>query len=231
MQQYQCKVTVLEPYDESTWHVCLTPAEPVEFRAGQYLQVVMGDKDKRPFSIANAPGLAGTLELQIGAPEGNSYASQVIEKMQQQKEVVIEAGLGTAHLQSSSESPIILVAGGTGFAYCRAIAEQLLANGHEQEILLYWGVHTPEKLYDMPAIERYQQLTGFKFIPVIDNQACEWDGARGTVLDKLFADELQLDQYDIYVAGRFEMAKALREKMAQLGIGSERLYGDAFSFI
>ncbi|GAL13453.1 NAD(P)H-flavin reductase [Vibrio astriarenae] len=62
----------------------LHPDTPVLFKAGQYLTVVMGEKDKRPFSIASSPCRhEGELELHIGAAEHNAYAIEVVEAMQQ----------------------------------------------------------------------------------------------------------------------------------------------------
>ncbi|MGL6349120.1 MAG: NAD(P)H-flavin reductase, partial [Aeromonas sp.] len=37
--------------------------------------------------------------------------------------------------------------------------------------------------------------------------------------------------YDIYVAGRFEMAGAAREEFKILGAEPERIFGDAYEFI
>ena len=64
----KCKVKSIEPLACNTFQILLHPEEPVEFKAGQYLMVEMGEKDKRPFSIASSPCRhQGELELHIGA--------------------------------------------------------------------------------------------------------------------------------------------------------------------
>ena len=62
----------------------------------------MGEKDKRHFSIANAP-LSDLIELHIGATPENSYAMQVIEKMQLDGEILAEVGNGEAYLRENSQ--------------------------------------------------------------------------------------------------------------------------------
>lgn len=70
-----CTVKSIEPLASNTFRVLLHPETPVDFKAGQYLMVVMGEKDRRPFSIASSPCRhQGELELHIGAAEENRYA-------------------------------------------------------------------------------------------------------------------------------------------------------------
>ena len=62
----QCKVKSIQPLACNTYQILLHPESPVPFKAGQYLMVVMGEKDKRPFSIASSPCRhEGELELHI----------------------------------------------------------------------------------------------------------------------------------------------------------------------
>ena len=66
MNEITCQVVALTPLTEYVYKVLLKPSKAVDFAAGQYLNFVMSDEDKRPFSIASAPG-AEFIELQIGA--------------------------------------------------------------------------------------------------------------------------------------------------------------------
>ena len=81
MSEIKCKVASITPLTEVVQKVELTPESPVEFKAGQYAMVVMGEKDMRPFSIANAAFDNSRIELHIGAEPGNSYAGEVLERM------------------------------------------------------------------------------------------------------------------------------------------------------
>ena len=78
MTVINCTVESIEAQTSIVHKVVLTPEFPLEFKAGQYLQVVMGENDKRPFSIANAPSSSNKIELHIGADPANSYAFEVL---------------------------------------------------------------------------------------------------------------------------------------------------------
>lgn len=232
MQKVTCSVEALEEMADTLWYVRLKPEAAVDFLAGQYLLVVMAEDDKRPFSIANAMNADGTLELHIGATPDNTYAMQVLKRMQDQGEIEVQLPAGKAHLRADSHHPVILMAGGTGFAYTRSILQQMLADSLRQPIFLYWGVRFAEHLYadqEMKAwAAEHPQLT---YIPVIQNEQEQWQGRTGLVHEAIMEDFLSLHDYDVYVAGRFEMAGIAREAFKEKGVVIEQLFGDAFEFI
>jgi len=52
------------------------------------------------------------------------------------------------------------------------------------------------------------------------------------VLTAVMQDYASLSEHDIYIAGRFEMAKIARERFcAERGALEAQMYGDAFAFI
>lgn len=55
MNTIRCQVVSVTPFNDAVYQVILKPETAFDFHAGQYLSVVMGEKDKRPFSIASAP--------------------------------------------------------------------------------------------------------------------------------------------------------------------------------
>jgi len=55
MQTLKAEVVAISPLTEFVHKVILKPQQPVTFEAGQYMQLVLGEKDKRAFSIASRP--------------------------------------------------------------------------------------------------------------------------------------------------------------------------------
>ena len=157
MQRIKCRVEELREYVDTIWHVALTPQQAVSFKPGQYLLVVMSDSDKRPFSIANSPTRSGVLELQIGATPENAYAGQVLARMREQGEIEIELAAGKAFLRDESPRPLILMAGGTGFSYARAILEYLIDTGSKRPVFLYWGVRQAHWLYEQGQMQQWER--------------------------------------------------------------------------
>ncbi len=133
----KCKVKSIEPLACNTYQILLHPETPVAFKAGQYLMVEMGEKDKRPFSIASSPCRhEGELELHIGAAEHNAYASEVVEAMKKAQaedgDIAIDAPHGDAWVKEESDRPLLLIAGGTGFSYVRSILDHCIAQNSKK---------------------------------------------------------------------------------------------------
>lgn len=59
MTTLSCKVTSVEAITDTVYRVRIVPDAAFSFRAGQYLMVVMDERDKRPFSMASTPDEKG----------------------------------------------------------------------------------------------------------------------------------------------------------------------------
>ena len=231
MKVITCQVASLTPLTEHVYKALLKPSTPVDFSAGQYLNFVMSDEDKRPFSIASAPG-AELIELQIGAFGSDSYPMQVIEHIKANTEVTIEMPFGNAQLREESERPLLLIAGGTGFSYIKSMYEHLALQGSQREVIVYWGLREPSACYELEeTTAMIAKLTNGKFIPVIEAPHVDWQGRSGMVHKVVMEEVKNLADYDIYLAGRFEMVAAVRGDFVKRGALIEHMYADAFAFI
>ncbi|SFN89436.1 NAD(P)H-flavin reductase [Xenorhabdus japonica] len=228
-----CKVTSVDSITDTVYRVRLLPDSPFSFRAGQYLMVVMDERDKRPFSVASPPSEKQIIELHIGASELNLYAMAVMDRILDQKIIDIDIPHGQAWFREDSENPMLLVAGGTGFSYTRSILLAALEKNPNREISIYWGGRELQHLYDLEALqslsESYPNLT---VVPVVEQVDEHWHGRTGTVLSAVLEDFGSLANNDIYIAGRFEMAKIARERFcSERDASIDHMYGDAFEFI
>ncbi|HCD4889598.1 TPA: NAD(P)H-flavin reductase [Escherichia coli] len=198
MTTLSCKVTSVEAITDTVYRVRIVPDAAFSFRAGQYLMVVMDERDKRPFSMASTPDEKGFIELHIGASEINLYAKAVMDRILKDHQIVVDIPHGEAWLRDDEERPMILIAGGTGFSYARSILLTALARNPNRDITIYWGGR----------------------------------GRTGTVLTAVLQDHGTLAEHDIYIAGRFEMAKIARDLFcSERNAREDRLFGDAFAFI
>jgi len=217
--------------------VLLKPNEKVDFIAGQYLNFVMSDEDKRPFSIASSPN-SDLLELQIGAFIADSYPMQVIERIKSSqasdKPITIEIPQGNAQLRIDSDRPLLLLAGGTGFSYIKSMFEYLAEQNSQRHIMVYWGLRELTAAYELEeTAAMIAKLPHANFIPVIENvtENQAWQGKTGLVHQAAMHDIVSLEPYDIYLAGRFEMVGAIRSDFVEHGALLEHMYADAFAFI
>jgi len=233
MTTISCKVTSVDAITETVYRVRLVPDSPFSFRAGQYLMVVMDERDKRPFSMASTPDEQGFIELHIGASELNLYAMAVMDRILKDREIVIDIPHGDAWLRDEDDRPLILIAGGTGFSYVRSILFTALARNPAREIAIYWGGREEKHLYDLAELEALSvNHPNLNVVPVVEQPEEGWRGRSGTVLTAVMQDFGTLSEHDIYIAGRFEMAKIARDLFCnERGAREDRMFGDAFSFI
>lgn len=231
MQPVTCKINSIEKLNDFLYRIFLTPTENMPYQAGQYISIVMGEGDKRHFSIANAP-VSSQIELHVGATPENSYAMQVIEKMQKDGQVEAEIGNGDAFLREDSQRPIILVAGGTGFSYVKSLLEQIVNLQLPNPVYLYWGVKEYSHFYfENEAVEWAKTHSNIHFHPVIELPENEWLGHQGYVHHAVLNEFPDLSAFDIYVVGRFEMAKVARQDFLAQGAMEAHIFGDAYAFI
>ncbi|MCH8500884.1 MAG: NAD(P)H-flavin reductase [Aliidiomarina sp.] len=233
MKQLVANVRRCEPLNGFVYLVELELPEPVEFIAGQYLTVVMGERDERPFSIASTPAEKRYLQLHIGAAPDNPYAWEVIEKIRHDGVLTIKVPAGDAGYAPTSERPLMLIAGGTGFSYTWSILQQHLASSSERNVELYWGGKQPQDLYFH---DRLRALAAsdkrFTYSPVVESSAqAGWGGFTGLVIPTVLAETANLANYDIYIAGRFEMVRVARDAFTAAGLPRDQLFGDALAFI
>ncbi|WDE05486.1 NAD(P)H-flavin reductase [Thalassomonas viridans] len=231
MNAIECQVHLLEPLTANVYKVLLKPEKSIDFLPGQYLNFVMSAEDKRPFSIASAPG-DEFIELQIGAFGADSYPMQVIERLQASDRVTVEMPLGNAQLRTDSERPLLLLAGGTGFSYIKSMFEYLAARGSDRPMIVYWGLREPSACYELEKTKQtIARLANASFIPVVENPTPEWQGKTGLVHEVVMQDIVSFEPYDIYLAGRFDMVGRIRQDFVEQGALLEHMYADAFAFI
>ncbi len=233
MTTLSCKVTSVDAITDTVYRVRLVPEAAFSFRAGQYLMVVMDERDKRPFSMASTPDQHDYIELHIGASELNLYAMAVMDRILKDREIVIDIPHGDAWLRDDEERPMVLIAGGTGFSYVRSILLTSLKQNPHRDITIYWGGREEKHLYDLAELEALTvDHVNLRVVPVVEQPEADWRGRSGTVLAAVLQDFGSLAEHDIYIAGRFEMAKIARDLFChERGAREDRLFGDAFAFI
>lgn len=228
-----CKVTSVDMITDTVFRVRMVPEAEFTFRAGQYLMVVMDEQDKRPFSLASTPHEKEIIELHIGASDHNLYAMAVMDRIRADRQITVDLPHGEAWLREESDRPVILIAGGTGFSYARSILLSALSQQPNRDIAIYWGGRELRHLYDLDELYALAvKHPNLKVVPVVEQPEDSWQGRSGTVLTAVMQDYGTLSAYDIYVAGRFEMAKIARDRFcAERGALQDHIYGDAFAFI
>ena len=200
---------------------------------GQYLDVLLDEGRRRPFSIANGPQADGAIELHVRHVAGGGFTSWVADTLQVGDALRIEGPLGTFVAREDSERPMVFVAGGTGFAPVKAIVEHFIELGTRREMDVYWGARQAADLYLREAVQGWaDKLPNLRFHPVLsDPEQARSSGLRaGLVHEAVLADHPDLAGHDVYMSGPPAMIDAGRHRFVDAGLPDDRLYYDSFDY-
>lgn len=209
----------------------LPAVETFNFRAGQWVYFVLKDGRKRAFSIANAPGDLNQLELQIRHAIGGVFTDYVFNNLTVDSLLRIEGPHGTFFYQQD-DRPILLVAGGTGFAPIKGIFEELIAQGLSQSVHLFWGSRAKKDLYQHELVEQWVKDHGIQYTAVLSDadEADNWQGETGFVHQSVLNCYPNMKEFAVYMAGPPQMIQSCKETFIEAGLAEERLYYDSFDY-
>jgi NAD(P)H-flavin reductase/ferredoxin len=204
---------------------------PLRFYAGQYINVLLDDGQKRSFSFATAPHERDTIELHIRLVPGGRFTPHVFDGMKVGDIVEFEGPLGSFFLREDSDKPIIFVAGATGFAPVKSMLEHAFHAGIRRDMVLYWGVRSKKDLYlpDLP--QRWAaEHPNFRFVPVLSHPLPEdhWHGRTGLVHEAILEDYPDLSGHQLYACGSVKMVEAAHPAFAAHGLTQDDCFSDAF---
>lgn len=215
----------------------LPSSEHLKFLPGQYIEFLLKDGKRRAFSIANAPHIDNILELHLRLIPGGQFTQYVFNEMPDKAIMRIEAPFGSFYLREDSDKPIVMVAGGTGFAPIKGIVEHMLHQNIQRPVILYWGARTLQDLYMPELPEAWAlQFPHIQFIPVLSDATPEdsWQGRTGlvhqAVLDDFAAKNLDFSAYEVYCCGAPAMVEVAHASFVSAGLPEDAFYSDAFSY-
>ncbi len=239
IRKVPCRVNAIsKPNDDvAILKLQLPAAERFQFLAGQYLEFLLKDGQRRAYSIANAPDQEGPLELHIRHLPGGLFTDFVfgaITPALKEKDILrFEGPLGSFFLREDSKKPIIFVAAGTGFAPIKSIIEQMQSKKIDRPIHLYWGGRRPSDLYLADLCKTWEKdIPNFKFIPVISDALTEdgWHGRTGFVHLAVMKDHPNMKDVQVYACGAPIMVNAAREDFAsKCHLPEEEFFADSFT--
>ncbi len=229
-----CRVQALERAAEDVMVVRLKlpTSERLQFLAGQYIEFLLPENKRRAFSLANAPHADDLLEIHVRRVPGGNFTEHVFTKMKEKDILRLEGPLGSFFLREDSDKPIILVAGGTGFAPIKGLVEHALHIGSQRPLQFYWGAQNRAGLYLAALAEQWAAEHGIAYTPVLSAPAADdhWTGRTGLVHEAVMADHPDLSAYQVYACGAPAMCEAALKDFTARGLPAEEFFADVFSY-
>lgn len=210
----------------------LPASERLQFFAGQYIEILLKNGRRRAFSLANAPHDDSCLQLHIRHMPGGQFTDAVFSTMKERDMLRFNGPHGSFFLREESDKPMLLVAGGTGFAPIKAIVEHAIAEKSTRPMAIYWGGRARADLYLQSLAEQWAlDHPNISFVPALsDSPASEgWAGRSGLVHAAAMQDFPDLSRYQAYVCGSPAMvAAARRDFVGQCRLPENEFFADSF---
>jgi len=231
------RLTPLAPDVMQLW-LRLPAVERLRFHPGQYLDVLLENGRRRSFSIASPPHDSEALELHVRRVNGGGFSERLfgaaagVGSLGTGALLRIEGPIGQFSYREGL-GPVLMVAGGTGFAPLKSMLRHMLETGIRRDLHLYWGARHTQDVYEealvLEWVRRHPQL---KFTAVL-SEASAAEAAHhraGWVHEAVLADYPELARFEVYAAGPPAMIEAMRTHFPRHGLSTERLYFDSFDY-
>lgn len=225
----------LEPISLHMHRVRFKRHEKFTFKAGQFINVIIGEKQLRSYSVASHPS-SDFVDLIIRFPEG-SRARKFFESLQNGDDVNIMGPFGR-YIYHDNDLEKIHIVTGAGIGPNYSMIAEWIVQGAKQGSSIFFGVREFENIPHLEQFHAWQEK-GLKFYPCLSRQ--EGDGERtftGRVLpvfkeiyglegNKNTASEI-LAQKEFYICGQPEMVAGFVEYLQSINIPEDRIHFEKF---
>ncbi|MGI9246567.1 MAG: NADH:ubiquinone reductase (Na(+)-transporting) subunit F [Steroidobacteraceae bacterium] len=234
VQDYDAEVLRVEALTPTIRGIWLKLDRPMEFQAGQYVNIEVPDLagQVRAFSLASVPADSQTVELNVRIVPGGRVTTWLHESLQPGQRLKISGPYGRFFVKRSANVPMLFMAGGSGLSSPKSMIEELLAEGCTLPMTLVYGQRSRDELYYH---DRFTALAArhpnFSYVPALSNEpeGSDWKGARGFVHEAAAAHfKNDFRGYKAYLCGPPAMIEACIGTLMQGRLFERDIYMEKF---
>jgi len=211
---------------DKLYHLYFKPIDiqNLDFNAGQYLAVIVGENIKRFYSIASTPG-SELIELLVATAPGGP-GSIFFENVKEGDVVDVMGPIGVFTYKSTGNA--VFVSTGTGIAPFHSMIKDQLAKGNTNQMQLLFGVRSEEHLFLQQELETLaSKYPNFKPLITLSQPSETWAGAKGRVTNYL--QEMTYDQNtDFYLCGIKAMIMDAKQILLSKGVPAEKIFTEMY---
>jgi len=212
----------------------LPAADVFKYHAGQYVEFMLRDGDRRAYSMGNAPHTqqeTPQLELHIRHTPGGKFTDHVFSAMKEKEILRVEGPFGSFYLREESTKPMVMLASGTGFAPIKAMIEHMQFKSIKRPAVLYWGGRRPADLYQQEwVLAKVAEMPHLTYVPVVSDALPEdaWTGRTGFVHNAVLQDFADLSGYQVYACGAPIVVDSAQTAYIAAGLPEDEFFADSF---
>ncbi len=199
------------------------PAEPIPFRAGQFVQLEVPGLGEAPFTPSSSPRDSERIEITILK---TGLVTNVLHDLEPGATLGIRGPFGKGYpVKRFPDQKVLVIGGGVGLAPLRSLLYHLFADPESVgSVSIKYGARSPDELCFRRQYDDWTKRPGVDFSPTIDRPAAGWDGHVGLVTTLL--DDLEIDLESTYAVscGPEVMLRFVTWKLLDLGFPAERIY-------
>lgn len=213
--------------------ILLEPSNPLDYRAGQFINIRHPDGDLRSYSLASVPGLDHLLELHVKKMQGGKLSNWIVDQVIEGDTIEFQGPQGDCYYTPTSDDQnILLVGAGTGLSPLIGIARDALNRNHTGQIFFYHGAKNKNELYLHDVLldmcERYEN---FNYTGTLSRDGDQKDCHYGRVDSIAFGNHEDLSGWGVYLCGHVNMVEQGAIYAKSAGAIEKNIHGDAFKHL
>jgi propane monooxygenase reductase component len=219
-------VDAVQPLTSDIVLLRLIPAEPLEYKPGQYVDISIpgAEGEHRSFSMAGTD--PAVLEFMIKMYPGGHFSGLLQDGSIKPGDALEVTGpYGVFTLRSNSPRRLLFIGGGAGMAPILSLLRALQQNGTERPATYYYGARTEADLFHL---DELAALPG-EFVAALSEDSNGWAGESGLITDVVDRLESDFAEVDAYVCGPPPMVEAAIALLEARGVPEAHIYFDKFT--
>ena len=224
-------VKKLELLNDDIMHVALECHQPIDYRAGQFINLFRDQSLGRSYSIASVPQQDDHLHLHVRRLPDGRVSGWIHDELRVGETVEIRGPSGDCfYIPGNPEQNLLLIGTGSGLAPLYGIARDALHQGHQGAIRLFHGSRDKNGLYLVDELRNLvNRYPNFEYVSCLSGDVKIHGIAPGRVHDVAFQQIPQLKNWRVYLCGHPEMVKTAKKKAFLSGASMKEIHADAFN--
>jgi len=201
----------------------LRPAEPMPFRAGQFVQLTLPGVGEAPFTPSSSPHEPERIQVTVLR---TGRLTDALHEVEPGAKLGLRGPFGKGYpIEKLHDKEVLVVGGGVGLAPLRSLILAMMADIDKfKRLSIKYGARLPEELLYRSSFDQWRQHDRVDFTETIDVPAPGWDGRVGLVTTLL--DDLDIDIPNSYAVscGPAVMLKFVTQRLLEVGYQPAQIY-------
>ena len=180
----------------------------------------------RHYSLATAARPDHVLTLQVKAVSAGWVSNALVQRTRPGDVLRLGPPDGTMVVDHDSDSPLLLLGGGTGIAPMLAIIEEVAAHGRPRTVEVFYGARRASDLYARERLTELARLHPWLAVRSVVAEGAPVDSGPTGPLPAVVGRRGPWEEYEAYVSGPPAMIRRTAAVLLEGGVPQARIHHD-----